>query len=1039
MSTPPTAPQVHATGLGRAEIRTGEAVITPISDRLFALAFHLCVRAGEYIPRDELVSLFWGDRERSKGRHSLRQMLYRLRQLEIPIVDAGDAVHLPEAAVACDVRAVLREGWEREAPEDLVRAGGELLAGGPQSYSEAYRDWYDGLEARVRTQLRRAALRFLGAAKREGRWGAVEEWALHVLRHDALNEEATLALAESMVMTGSKARALEVLDGYLAELGDRAERIGLPAKVLRKRIAAKGHRESSSGDRLPPLIGREELIRVGMAFLQGELAESTLLLEGPPGSGKTRIVADIETNAHFLGHVVIELRQTSSERRSTLAGLQVAAAQLLDAPGSAGASPETLVVLKALAAAHTATQQSHVPRTGHTSDEAISVALSDALAAVAEERPVLVIVEDVHHLSTLEEHPLIGAALGFAQKPIRLLITSRQPVQTTVNTRTPAERGIHKVTVNPLPSDAAILLAQGLLPTSDTYWTEIARSIAQRSGGIPLFIKTLATHAASRAPLSPLPDTLLRHIAGRIGHFTRDQLDVCETIHFLGHHSRLAWVREASLVGAASFQHILEHLEREGVIAFHHTGVLHLHDCWAEVIVPSITKATRAHRSLIAAETILSRIAHAQSQDAIVHAAHLLQEAGEHDRAFSLFTAAGEALYNQGLATDALDVFRRADNVARTAAHKAAAALNIALAEYSLGNVDSSYNAAWHGAKVACDRSQASVDKHLIIQSQLVDTAWRLQRPFSDTLSSLIASILDGRATPAAQHYAAFTAIRLLFNDRHDTRIAMLVAHVMRSAALRGSTFFSELSLLVAAAERGAPNEVSAIDERLSQMDTRTLPMHVHALGLRYRSQALRWSGYYERSLILSEQAATLTATYGLTNEASILAIQTGFLHLDLGDVAQATKAVSLARALSAQSNKERAIALWHLEARTLMQANAIPQAHALLVSNQEDILCDPLLKRKVSAAAMLAFTSSVAGDTRMALAMLDIARSVISAENPSLQLDFPCDTAIAALLNLGRDDESIALSHDYCERRRKIFPVRLAPALKHLVGGWEL
>ncbi|MFM8567440.1 MAG: hypothetical protein ACKOCV_07135 [Gemmatimonadota bacterium] len=58
MSSPPTAPQVHAIGLGHAEIRLRETVITPASDRLFALAFQLCLRAGEYIARDELVALF---------------------------------------------------------------------------------------------------------------------------------------------------------------------------------------------------------------------------------------------------------------------------------------------------------------------------------------------------------------------------------------------------------------------------------------------------------------------------------------------------------------------------------------------------------------------------------------------------------------------------------------------------------------------------------------------------------------------------------------------------------------------------------------------------------------------------------------------------------------------------------------------------------------------------------------------------------------------------------------------------------------------
>jgi DNA-binding SARP family transcriptional activator len=193
---------VHALGLGHAEIRVGDTVITPTSDRLFALTFHLCLRAGEDIARDELVAMFWADDPPTKGRHSLRQMLYRLRKMGLPLNDAGDAVHLPEAAVWCDVREVLRDGWELDAPAEMVRAGGEHIIASTLEVSEDYRDWYDALEARVRSQVRRAALRHLSAARREGRWRDLEGWALQVLRHDALNEEATLALAESMVRPG---------------------------------------------------------------------------------------------------------------------------------------------------------------------------------------------------------------------------------------------------------------------------------------------------------------------------------------------------------------------------------------------------------------------------------------------------------------------------------------------------------------------------------------------------------------------------------------------------------------------------------------------------------------------------------------------------------------------------------------------------------------------------------------------------------------------------------------------------------------------
>lgn len=776
-------------------------------------------------------------------------------------------------------------------------------------------------------------------------------------------------------------------------------------------------------------------MRTCIAFLQGEIAETTLLLIGPPGTGKTRITTDVEAHAQLLGHVVIEIRQTSSERRSTLAGLHVASTQLLEAPGSAGASPEALATLRSLSTAHPPGLLSQVPRQGHTSDEVIRLALSDVLSAVADERPVLIIIEDIHHLPTLDDHPLIVAAMSIGLQDVRLLISSRTAPTRNRDTSTRTLTGIHRVAVGPLPLHASQSLAEALLATDDRSNSRTAQQIAERSGGIPLFIHALATHTNSPTQPKLLPESLQRHIAGRIASFTREQTDVCEAIHFLGSHSRVAWVRESSLAGATAFHETLEHLEREGVVTYHHSGVLRLHDCWAEVLEPRLSGATRAHRSLIAAETILSRIAQAPSHEATIHAALLLESAGEYDRAFSLFSTAGESLYNKGLATDALDVFRRAAHVARTAPQTTAAALNIALTEYSLGKVDASFVAAKNGLHITCDRSQTSVDKRLLLQSQLADTAWRLEYPFSDILTDLINAITDGRASPLAQHQAAFTAIRILFNDRHDIRAAQLTEHIVRSAAHHGPTYFSELCLLVAAAERGAAQETSAIDERLARFDHQTLPVHVTALGLRYRSQALRWGGFYERALALSQQAAAITATYGLKNEASILAIQSGFLHLDVGDIADGIEAVASARSLMSSGNKERETALWHLEARALIHSGDISEAHALLLRHKEDIAADSFLKRKASAAAMLGYTASVAGEDPLASDMLAMATTVLLSENPSLQLDFPCDIVIAALSHLQRDDEGSAIADDYCRRRAEAFPVRIAPSLTHLAA----
>ena len=99
--------------------------------------------------------------------------------------------------------------------------------------------------------------RHIARGRREGRWSDVETAARLCLATDPLNEEATLALAEAIAMGGSKADALRLLDAYIWELGDREKTIGLPAKLLRRRISDQpSFRTQPSGE--PPLVARAD-------------------------------------------------------------------------------------------------------------------------------------------------------------------------------------------------------------------------------------------------------------------------------------------------------------------------------------------------------------------------------------------------------------------------------------------------------------------------------------------------------------------------------------------------------------------------------------------------------------------------------------------------------------------------------------------------------------------------------------------------------------------------------------------------------------
>ncbi|HET8771497.1 MAG TPA: hypothetical protein VFM71_10995, partial [Gemmatimonadaceae bacterium] len=234
--------------LGASEIRIGRKRIPLGAEVVFALGLYLCTRAGERLTRDELCEVFWGDGRDAAGRHSLRQMLYRLRRHGLTLDEDGEELYLDPARVDSDLNEALEETWVTSAEPSAIEAATSLVPGFTRHISARFQDWFDSIRNRLAAQHRRAALRQISVARREGRWADLDKWALQVLSSDPLNEEATLARAESAAMAGSKTIALEIIDAYIEELGDRANVIGLPASVLRRRIA---ERRSEWVDRRP--------------------------------------------------------------------------------------------------------------------------------------------------------------------------------------------------------------------------------------------------------------------------------------------------------------------------------------------------------------------------------------------------------------------------------------------------------------------------------------------------------------------------------------------------------------------------------------------------------------------------------------------------------------------------------------------------------------------------------------------------------------------------------------------------------------------
>ncbi len=648
--------------LGQAEIHTRGIRLTPESELQFGLALYFCAQAGRDVPRDEMARLFWPNQATEAGRHCLRQAIYRLRVLGVAVRSGAKATILDTHFLDADYAAAVAEG--APAAVYLRLQDVSVLPGYSPRFSRPFANWVEDFRSEIGGRIRRGLVRAISEMRARGRYADVERLCRFCLRLDPLNEEATLALAESVALAGGKAEAVGLIDRYAGEVGRYQAELRVPASLLRERISDRLIRRSQAAVELP-MIGREEDVeRVLTAFqrLRGNRAVS-YVVTGAAGVGKTRLAFECCRMAELQGARLLSIGTQPSSRTQALFAVSELVDGLLQMPGAIGCAPEALECLRAMSSPVPIREPAlSLDADGESRFAMVRWSILDVLDAVLSEGPLVIHVDDAHQLDAQSAAILQDALRTHAARPLLLLFTMRQPEPAD------AERFARLMSVStthellPLTDESCDRLVHRFCAMHEETLDDATRErIIQLSGGNPFFLVELLKHRSDLVT-DDLPITVQALLEDRLGRLSPTALTVLRAAAVLGLSSnverlhRMVERKTSDILGA------LTELHAAGMLSSADGGTNCRHDTIRELVLDRTPTAARVFLHRRAART-LGREALKEGGVALLwECVHHWRSAGSTKNGVRLALVLARRLLRLGLAKDAMTVLQDAEN-----------------------------------------------------------------------------------------------------------------------------------------------------------------------------------------------------------------------------------------------------------------------------------------------------------------------------------------------------------------------------------------
>jgi DNA-binding SARP family transcriptional activator len=500
----------------------GEPIDLPVGKPLALLAYLALDPTPAF--RATLRGLLWPSLPREKAQSSLRNALSRLRKAlgEKELFETTDPLVLRTGLLVSDageLNQLLAEGLVEQAWElwDGPPLDGIEIQGAP-----AWAEWVEELRRDYRGRVGGALrLEALGASS-AGDLRAALTSAQRSLEIDAFNPDSWVTLLDALIDIGDAREAARTLASARHNFEEESFAFERYAARLRD-LHSAATEEAPSQPAPSAFVGRQRelqgLVGLWRACRQG--TRQLAVIAGPTGIGKTRLVGEL-LKGTGVGHqsTVVSVQAVEGERTLGNALAAELARELLRLPGGAAISEASDQALRSLLPSTVRPGRGRVAGESSVPGVAMADAMADLCAAISDEGPLVVFVDD-YQWADPRSRKLLGRVIRSVAETRCLFLIAFRLEEASAAARRDLSSLVGAVdaympTLEPLTlANVAELIQPPDRQAAEVHPDSVATRLHAATGGNPLFLIEL---------LKSLRDDEIVEVREDRWHVRRDRL-----------------------------------------------------------------------------------------------------------------------------------------------------------------------------------------------------------------------------------------------------------------------------------------------------------------------------------------------------------------------------------------------------------------------------------------------------------------------------------------------------------------------------------